>query len=153
MAGMKIEQESSMCPRLTHYLSLAILLGLALPAAADPVPIIPCQVDRIVDGDTFRATCHPWPGWSKEAAVRILEIDTPERGWRAKCDAEAELAEQATAAAVELLSGTVQLAIEGRDNFGRLLAGVILPDGRDYGREMLRRGLAAPYAEHEKGWC
>lgn len=104
-------------------------------------------------GKLRRAATAKWSCYHKEAAVRILEIDTPERGWRAKCDAEAELAEQATAAAVELLSGTVQLAIEGRDNFGRILAHVELPDGRDYGTEMIARGLALPYAGRERGWC
>lgn len=129
------------------------LLCLTLPAAAEPHPIIPCQVERVIDGDTVQATCHPWPGLRTDARVRILAIDTPERGHRARCAREAELAEAATAAAEELLQGTIRITVEGRDNFGRILAHVTLPDHRDYGQVMLRRGLALPYEERDRGWC
>ena len=37
------------------------------------------------------------------------------------------------------------LVVKGRDSFGRILAHVVLEDGRDYGTEMMRRGLALPY--------
>ena len=126
---------------------------LTTPTAADPLPIIPCQVERVIDGDTVQATCRPWPGLRTDARVRILAIDTPERGHRARCEREAALAEAATTAAEELLQGTIRITIEGTDSFGRLLAHVTLADHRDYGQVMLRRGLALPYEERDRGWC
>lgn len=135
-------------------LALLALALLATPAAADPLPIIPCQVERVIDGDSLAVReCTPWPGLTTEARVRVLDIDTPERSHRAACERERRLAEQATTLAVELLHGTVLLHIEGRDSFGRVLAHITLPDGRDYGELMVGRGLAMPYAERERGWC
>lgn len=46
-----------------------------------------------------------------------------------------------------------QCSSEGRDSFGRILAHVVLEDGRDYGQEMIARGLALPYEERDRGWC
>ena len=129
------------------------LLCLALPAAAEPHPIVPCVVERVIDGDTLQATCRPWPGLVTEARVRVLEIDTPERGHRAQCEREAQLAELATTAAEELLQGNIRLTVEGRDSFGRILAHVTLADHRDYGQVMLRRDLALLYEERNRGWC
>lgn len=128
-----------------------LLLCPAPPAAAEPHPIIPCVVERVIDGDTLQATCRPWPGLVTE--VRVLEIDTPERGHRAQCEREAQLAELATTAAEELLQGNIRLTVEGRDSFGRILAHVTLADHRDYGQVMLRRDLALLYEERNRGWC
>lgn len=136
--------------------SLALCVCLLLPfsASADPLPRIPCEVDRVLDGDTFDVhNCTPWPGLITHARVRVLGIDTPEKGWRASCEDEALLADLATEAAHELLGERVVLVVEGRDSFGRILAHVLLEDGRDYGQEMIVRGLALPYAERERGWC
>lgn len=136
--------------------SLALCVCLLLPfsASADPLPRIPCEVDRVLDGDTFDAhNCTPWPGLVTHARVRVLGIDTPERGWRADCEDEALLAERATTLAGDLLHGTVLLHIEGRDSFGRVLAHVTLADGSDYASAMLDSGLALLYAERGRGWC
>ena len=130
-----------------------VLLGLSTATSADPLPRIPCEVDRVLDGDTADFTCHPWPGLVTHARVRVLGIDTPDRSWRAACEDEALLADLATEAAEELLGERVVLVVEGRDSFGRILAHVVLEDGRDYGTEMVRLGLALPYAERERGWC
>src|SRR5690606_5072254 len=128
-----------------HRLLVLPLLCVALPASAEPHPIIPCAVKRVIAGDTLQATSRPCPGLVTEARVRVLEIDTPERGHRARCDQEAQLAEAATAAAEELLQGTIRLTAAGRDSFGRILARVTLVDHRDFGQVMLERGLALPY--------
>lgn len=136
--------------------SLALCVCLLLPfsASADPLPRIPCEVDRVLDGDTFDAhNCTPWPGLIAHARVRVLGIDTPEKGWRASCEDEALLADLATEAAEDLLGERVVLVVKGRDSFGRILAHVLLEDGHDYGTEMIARGLALPYADRKEGWC
>lgn len=141
---------------MRKQLYLVMMMGMLsplAPATAHIPPIIPCHVDRVIDGDTLQATCQPWPGLVTEARVRILAIDTPERGHRARCEQEAQLAEQATAAAEELLQETIRITIEGRDSFGRILAHLTLPDHRDYGQVMLKLDLALPYEERKQGWC
>ena len=134
-------------------LMAATLAMMPAAASAAPLPRIPCEVDRVLDGDTADFTCSPWPGLVIHARVRVLGIDTPERSWRASCEDEALLADLATEAAEELLGERVVLVVEGRDSFGRILAHVLLEDGRDYGTEMIARGLALPYAERAGGWC
>src|SRR5690625_366479 len=134
-------------------LMAATLAMMPLSASSDPLPRIPCTVEAVTDGDSFTASCYPWPGLVTHARVRVLAIDTPERGYRARCEREADLAEAATTAAEELLQGTIRITIEGTDSFGRLLAHVTLADHRDYGQVMLRRGLALPYGERDQGWC
>lgn len=134
-------------------LMAATLAMMPAAASADPLPRIPCQLDRVVDGDSANFTCRPWPGLTTTARVRVLAIDAPEMGWRADCERELLLAEEATALAEELLADGALLHVEGRDGFGRILAHVELMDGRDYAQVMLEHGLALPYAERSRGWC
>ena len=85
------------------------------------------DVRRIIDGDTFVIMYDGEP-----TSVRIAGIDTPERGEPG--------AGEATAALRDLIAGeTVTLTFidprRKRDNFGRLLAAVVV-DGRDVGEAM-----------------
>src|SRR5699024_10065647 len=97
------------------------------------------RVIRIVDGDTviieYRGTTR----------VRLIGIDTPEVDnpyGPAEC-----WGQHASRAAEELLSGaSVKLSFnpngDRRDQYDRLLAYITLPNGKDYGEIMLRRGHA-----------
>jgi micrococcal nuclease len=92
------------------------------------------KVTRVVDGDTFVVKIG-----TREDRIRVLGIDTPEVG---RC-----YASQATNRARVLAEGKfVRLAGDRsqarRDRFGRLLAYVTLPNGKDYGRQMLLEGYA-----------
>jgi len=84
-----------------------------------------------IDGDTFRC--------ADGTRVQLLLIDTPERDQR-------PFGEAARSALVQLLAGscTVQLEpdVEPRDQYGRTLAYVYLPDGRMVNEEMPRAGYA-----------
>ena len=62
------------------------------------------ELTRVKDGDTvaFKATWLPDP-LPKELAVRVYGVDTPEKGFRAKCpqeDAKGQAATKFTTAAV-----------------------------------------------------
>ena len=96
----------------------------------------------VIDGDTFYVS------------VRLLGIDAPEEGNRAKCDQERALAKRAEDRMKELLHGRVTLDVRGVDPFGRLLATVRLQDGRDVGQVLLDEDLARPYQEGQRpNWC
>jgi micrococcal nuclease len=95
------------------------------------------QVTRVVDGDTLIARIG-----RRNERVRLIGIDAPEVG--------ACYASEATVTARKLASNQ-RVQLQGdrtqsrRDRYGRLLAYVRLPHGRDLGRELLRAGRARVY--------
>lgn len=96
-----------------------------------------CRVTRVVDGDTFRASCP------ETVRVRLLLIDSPERDQPPfGAGARSELAHL-------LPPGTpvtLELDVRPRDQYGRLLAYAFLRDGRMINEEMVRSGFAVVLA-------
>jgi micrococcal nuclease len=115
----------------------AIALALALVVAwqrRDEEPEARSgRVAHVVDGDTLDV------GGER---VRVLGIDTPERGECGYAPASRATAELALGRVIQLEADETQAA---RDRFGRALAYVRLPDGRDLGEVLLRRGLARTF--------
>lgn len=108
---------------------------------------------RIIDGDTFEMNGE---------TIRIANIDTPEMAPRAKCLAEANLAEIAKGELDGILgaswsgSGSAILpTIERgeRDRYGRTLARVVAVSGKDVGQELVSRGVAVPWSGRRAEWC
>lgn len=97
-------------------------------------------VEDVIDGDTLHVTT---PTTGQRDRLRVVGIDTPETYPQAECGGT-----NATAAAKRLIApGTTVTArrdpTQGRrDSYGRLLAFIELPDGRDFGQVMLRTGHA-----------
>lgn len=132
---------------------LAVALGLAgcggssSPAATSPAATpgaTQALVTRVVDGDTIHATVG-----GTDEKVRIIGLDSPETD---KLDTPVEcFAGEATVAAERLLPVGTAIRLESdptqdaRDRFGRLLAHVILPDGRLFAEVMIEGGYATHY--------
>lgn len=119
--------------------ALAALLLLTLPGCRRALPPSPSQgyrVVRVLDGDTIEVLKE-----GRAARVRLYGIDAPERG-------------QDFGAAARRFTGdlcfgqNVLLREYGTDRYGRILADVILPDGRVLNRELVRAGLAWWYREY-----
>jgi micrococcal nuclease len=113
-------------------------------------------VISVTDGDTIKVKAQLWPQMITETTIRISGLDTPEKGWRAKCSAEAALADTATAFSAATLTGrTVYLlAVEPDKYGGRFLARVQLADGQDFGTLLIEKGLARPYdGGTRRPWC
>lgn len=111
-------------------------------------------VERVIDGDTFEAIAHVWPGHSVRVAVRIRGVDAPEI--RSRCAAEREAAESARRALEEMLAGGPVLLgnIGGGKYYGRVLADVFAHDGRGAAEMLLAGGLARAYEGGKRaGWC
>lgn len=126
-----------------------VLIGFAL---AQPT-YVPGIVMWVIDGDTYRIR---YDGAPQGDTVRARHFDTAEKGDRAACQTEAEIARQGSEMARRLLpKGTgVLLSDFGKDRYGRLLATVTLTDGRDLATVMIDAGLAHPYEGGRKqGWC
>jgi endonuclease YncB( thermonuclease family) len=106
---------------------LAVTLLLAVSAQAGTYP---ARVVAITDGNTLRAVHE-----GREITVRLRWIDSPETGQR--------YSSQAKQALGELVGGQVVTVRDfGSDAHGRRLADVVLPDGRNVNRELVRLGWA-----------
>jgi len=123
-------------PHAERWVLAAALLSLLAGCRHLPVPQAPGgRVIRIIDGDTIEVLLE-----RQVVRVRLYGIDCPERG-----QAFGTAARQFTG---QLCFGrTVRLRTRGADRYGRLLAEVVLPDGRVLNHELLRAGLAWWYRE------
>jgi micrococcal nuclease len=125
--------------------TLAIIVGATLAAGA-----VAWQAGiRAVDGDTVDAAFTRW---------RLVGLDTPETGGRAKCPQERARGREAAARLHTLArSGKAVLVPTWPpwrgDKYGRRLA-QLLVDGKDVGAILIGEGLARPYAGGRRGsWC
>jgi len=102
-----------------------------------PTPIgatVPCTIVRVVDGDSV--TC------AGGLRVRLLLIDAPESDQRPY----GAIATRALRYLVPVGERTtLELDVQQRDRYGRLLAYVYAPDGRMVNEEMVREGYALLY--------
>ncbi|MBV6434029.1 MAG: Thermonuclease [Bryobacteraceae bacterium] len=114
------------------WLSVAPVLLASCVCAAQTAGTVEFQarVISIVDGDTITILHDGVP-----ERIRLHGIDCPERkqafGTRAK-QFTGRLAREKT----------VTLRTHGKDRYGRTIAEVILPDGRNLNHEIVRAGLA-----------
>lgn len=122
---------------------LLALVIFIIGAAA--LPAFAATGIRVIDGDTIDVSGE---------RVRILNIDTPERGKRARCEAERVMAERASRAlrARIAAAGRVTLQRDGLDRYGRTLA-LVYADGRDVGEELIAQGLAVRWGNGRPDWC
>lgn len=125
--------------------------------AENHVYIYQAKVERVVDGDTVRVQIPSFPPPFNPIAVRIDHVNTPEK--RAPAPAcEIALGERASAFAHEAMPDGTNVTVlyddRRQDKYGRLLARIVLPNGRDYGQSLIEAGLAKPYnGEKKTEWC
>lgn len=100
---------------------------------------------RAIDGDSLRLD---------DVLVRISNLDTPERGGRAECDAERFLAAIASKKAENLVNtdGLVVYPVGRDDKFRRPLVRVLIND-KDWAKIMISENLAVPWAGKTHDWC
>ncbi|MBX3583882.1 MAG: thermonuclease family protein [Rhizobiaceae bacterium] len=141
-------------------LSLSIALSALVAPAPGPAAIkrvagpVEATVLKVLDGDTFLAEAHVWPGHSVRINIRIRGIDAPEM--KARCGAERIAANRARDALSGLLSaGPVLISnIAGAKYYGRVLADVMTPNGEDVAPILLQDGLVRRYGGGRRvSWC
>jgi len=111
------------------------------------------RVLSVLDGDTFRAEAHVWPGHYVTINVRIRGIDAPEM--KSRCMLERDAALSARDALTRMLGGTASITnISGAKYYGRVLADVATVDGVTIADAMLGLALVRPYGGGRRdGWC
>ena len=122
-----------------------------------PAPVLQATLLGITDGDTLVVRVAGWPKPIAEARIRLLRVDTPEIT-HAQCDTERIKGEAAKAFVENLLPvGSkieFRLGQKATDSFGRYLADVTLPSGRDLAETLLSTGAGLSYDGGTKPlWC
>ena len=112
--------------------ALVLLCFLALPAQAETIY---GRVVAIIDGDTLTLLVD-----RQQIRVRLIEIDTPERGQDWGSRARQALTDKVFQKDVQVVTG-------GYDRYDRLLGRIYL-GRRDVNREMVKEGHAWAYRQY-----
>ena len=112
------------------------------------------EVVRVIDGDTFEARVHLWPGLDITTRVRLRGIDAPE--FKARCTEERVKAEAARDALRAILDqGEVGISRVMLDKYGgRVVADASTRATPNVSSALLSVGAARRYSGgHRDGWC
>jgi hypothetical protein len=115
------------------------------------------NIIRVSDGDTIviAAPFLPQP-LKPELAIRIYGVDTPEKGFRAKCpeeDAKGQSASKFTKDAVAAAQKR-QVTLYAWDKFGGRVLGDILLNGQSLRAMLIQNGFAREYyGDAKQSWC
>jgi endonuclease YncB( thermonuclease family) len=123
-------------------------------ARTAPTATHPAEVLRVIDGDTFEARVHLWPGLDVTTKIRLRGIDAPEL--KARCPAERTMAESARDALRDMLAeGAVGVSSITLDKYGgRVVADAGTRSIANVSSELLAKGYARSYGGGKRrGWC
>lgn len=140
-------------------MNLIIVLLLAFSASTTPTKVEAAEMTMpivaVVDGDTIKTTL-PLPCPLCNASIRVNGIDTPEKGKKAKCAAEAEKSKMATEFTKFFVSGHKTMIVKNVkwDKYGGRILGDVYVDGRSLSAELIKNGYARAYhGEKKASWC
>ncbi|MFN9910861.1 MAG: thermonuclease family protein, partial [bacterium] len=91
-----------------------------------------------------------------QLSLRVLGVDTPEKGARAGCPAEAKAAEAASAFTKNLVANATEIKVELKehDKFGGRVLGDLIVDGQRLSELLIQNGHARAYfGEKKQSWC
>jgi endonuclease YncB( thermonuclease family) len=145
--------------------SIASASGFRPSAQINPAPVQtrvsstppaghPAEVLRIIDGDTFEARVHVWPGLDITTKVRLRGIDAPEL--KARCAEERSKAEASREALKAILAeGNIGVMHVSLDKYGgRVVANAATRTTPDVSAALLAKGYARAYSGgRRQGWC
>ena len=137
-----------------------VLLALMSTAYAQKKPqgvTYDANILRVNDGDTvvIEAPFLPAP-LKKELAVRVFGVDTPEKGFRAKCPQEDQRGQAASAFTKQAVANAQkrQVVLYDWDKFGGRVLGDIILNGQSLRSMLIQNGFAREYyGETKQSWC
>ena len=134
---------------IRSFFACSAVALFAWPSSAEdqlPGPI-PATVVRVLDGDTVEVAARIWLDQIVTAEVRLAGVNAPET-YRPPCPEHVVPGETATAFVSGLgLSEVALMDVEHDKYGGRIVARLILPDGRDLSAMLLEQHYAWPYGE------
>lgn len=110
----------------------------------------------VKDGDTIATKFYNSPPGLQDIAVRIYGVDTPEKGFRAKCPSENEKAQKASAFVKKLVGDAKEMTVTNckHDKYGGRIVCEVTINGKNIGQELIKAGLAREYyGDKKKSWC
>lgn len=142
-------------------IGLSISLCLSLSSAyAQKTPqgvTYDAQILRVSDGDTVVISAPFLPKPLKpELAVRVYGVDTPEKGFRAKCPQEDARGQAASKFTKDLVASSqkFQVTLYAWDKFGGRVLGDIILNGKSLREQLIANGFAREYyGEAKTSWC
>jgi micrococcal nuclease len=141
---------------------LILLLALAIPtlAISQKTPqgvTYDANILKVSDGDTIVIAAPFLPAPLKpQLAVRIFGVDTPEKGFRAKCESENQRGLAASEFTKKLVGSSQkrQVILYDWDKFGGRVLGDIILDGKSLRQQLIANGFAREYfGEAKQSWC
>lgn len=141
-------------------LVLALLLAnTAFSATKEPKMVCyDWKINRVVDGDTVEITTAWTPDpLPKKMSIRVYGVDTPEKGFRAKCPSEDQRGQAASAFTKKSISNskTARVCVMDWDKYGgRMLGDIILDNNTSLRASLIKNGFAREYfGEAKQSWC
>ena len=112
---------------------------------------------RVIDGDTvaFQANWLPDP-LKKELSIRVFGVDTPEKGFRAKCPQEDQRGQAAASFTKQVVNASQkrQVLLMDWDKYGGRVLGDVVLDGKSLRGMLIQNGYAREYyGEAKTSWC
>lgn len=140
-----------------YKIIVGFLLATSTAYAAQECKVYDWKVTRVIDGDTikFEASWLPDP-LKKEQSIRILGVDTPEKGHRAQCEKEAKAGEAATQFTKKMVKEgkKIQIKFCDADKYGGRWLGDVIVDGKSVSEALIANGHARPYfGDKKESWC
>ena len=139
---------------------LTLLLTFSTYALAQKTPqgvTYDANILKVSDGDTVVIAAPFLPSPLKpQLAIRIYGVDTPEKGFRAKCPQEDARGKAATEFTTALVSKSQkrQVTLYDWDKFGGRVLGDIILDGKSLREQLISNGYARAYfGEQKQSWC
>jgi endonuclease YncB( thermonuclease family) len=112
---------------------------------------------KVSDGDTIVIAAPFLPAPLKpQLAVRVFGVDTPEKGFRAKCESENQRGLAASEFTKKLVGASQkrQVILYDWDKFGGRVLGDIILDGKSLRQQLIANGFAREYfGEAKQSWC
>lgn len=119
-----------------RYVMAAAITGAIVMMSFARGTAFECDVMRVVDGDTLQVKTV-----DSTLTVRVWGVDAPELSQ--------PFGNSAAAFARVMLDGQiVTVKVKAKDRYGRVVGEVVMKDGRIFGNELLRAGLAWWYKEY-----
>lgn len=137
-----------------------LLLALCSTAFAQKTPqgvTYDAQIVKVSDGDTVVIAAPFLPAPLKpQLAVRVFGVDTPEKGFRAKCESENQRGLAASEFTKKLVNASQkrQVILYDWDKFGGRVLGDMILDGKSLRQQLIANGFAREYfGEAKQSWC